>query len=346
MAQQLSFKERLEAAKAAQATGRDLANQFGVEIPVGTYVGKLQAYSYQPSSKGRPLIKHSQYILEGEQAGNVATEYIGLEHEVAVAIVTRFVSEMGYEMPDIFDFEASERNGDFVISKEFADTLSAIESAEPTVRFMVQRKGEFTNLKILEIVSVEGGDGEPQIDDPQEEVPADEEVPVDDVPVEDEVPAEEVPEEEVPQDDDPQKQALLDLCESQNITEVTAEMSTEDIINLLRADYVFWTKKVALAQLKEFNGATPADGLTDDQVAVLEEAGLSEIIIYPVAPKAKAPAPKAAPAPASKVPAKAPAKTAPVPAPAKAPAKVPAKAPAPAGKAPAKAAHASTARRK
>lgn len=263
-----NFKDRLAAAKQAQETGRDLAKQFGADIPAGTYIGKLQAYTYAPSGKGRPQIKHSEYITEGEQKGNVATEFIGLEHEVSVSIVTRFISEMGYEVPEFFDWEASERQGDFVITKDFDDTLAAIEKEEPETRFQVIRKGDFTNIRILEIL---GTSENPQPDDEDADADSDPDADPDTTPEE---------------TADPDQEALFALCQEEGIEEVTEDMTVEQMVKILNKEYSFWSKKVTPEQLTDFEDATPEDGLDDDAIELLDRVGCGDIIIKPVAKKA------------------------------------------------------------
>lgn len=268
----IDFKERLAAAREAQESGKELAKQFGAEIPAGTYIGTLQAYRYSPSGKGRPQIQHKQYITEGEQKGNVATEYIGLEHEVAIALVTSFVLEMGYEMPEIFDFEASEKTGNFVITKDFDDTLAAIEKEEPTTRFQVNKKGDYTNLRILEIL---GTNDNPQPDDdaePDAEPDAD--------------PEEESEAETGSDEDQEQLDAVIALCKEEGIEEVSDEMTIEEIVKLLNADYSFWMKTVEQEQLTDFEDASPEDGIDDDAVELLDSIGCGDIIIRPVEKKA------------------------------------------------------------
>ena len=272
-----NFKDRLAAAQQAQKAGKAMAEEFsGNQVPAGTYISKLQAFCYAPSQKGRPQVKHTQYILEGEQAGRTATVYMGLEHEVAIAIMTAMVVNLGYEMPEIFDWDASERNGDFVITKDFDDTLAAIEGDEPTSRIQVTHKNDFMNIRLLEVletgeVAGTGADAEEGEEAEEAETEAPEEA-------EAEPEAEEVDEE---------FEKLLSLCAEQGIDEVSSDMSIDDITKVLREDYCFWTKDVSAAQLKEYDGAKPEDGIEADEVAVLENVGLGDIIIKPVKKAAK-----------------------------------------------------------
>jgi hypothetical protein len=78
---------------------------------------------------------------------------------------------------------------------------------------------------------------------------------------------------------------LVLFCGAQNV-EVKADDEAETIVEVLKG-YSFWSSKVTQPQLnaKGFKEYTPEQGLGDDDVALLVEAGLEKEILLPKAKK-------------------------------------------------------------
>jgi hypothetical protein len=150
--EEVSFQDRLVIFRQNEEAGRARAEEFGQGLPVGEYLGRLQALSAGKSQSGNLQVHRELLVVdEGDHANEVSHDWMGLNHEVKVAIMTRFFEAHGFEMPPIIDEEASKGEGDFVFNQEFLDALQYLVDAAPTYRFRVRQSGQYRNLDILNI---------------------------------------------------------------------------------------------------------------------------------------------------------------------------------------------------
>ena len=284
-----AFKEKLAAFKKNEEAGKKRAGEFGQGLPVGNYLGQLQALTAGKSQTSNRLQVHRELLVvdDGEHANEVSHDWMNLEHEVGIAITTRFIEAHGYEMPEIVDAERSEEEGDLVFHQDFLDVLQAIVDAAPTYRFRIRQSGEFKNVDVLEITERGGLDDEPGTATDDETIGKGE--------VEGEVEGEDEETEETPAEEpvDEVRDKAVEFCLAVGI-----EVEESDDMDDIRAKVngcVFPAEGVTTAQLK-------ADGFDEDdnirydaeQIALLEEIGCGEAIV--LAKKAAAPAKKTAPA--------------------------------------------------
>lgn len=129
-----SFKERLEAMNETWSQRKD-ANVGGVAP--GTYNARLQSAVLGMNSKDEMQAVVEYLVMEGEQAGNVARDYMQLETEKGPAFFRKFLEMLGYECPDD--------------PKEIEDLLAQITASAPAVKIKVtpRKDSDFTNLRLL-----------------------------------------------------------------------------------------------------------------------------------------------------------------------------------------------------
>jgi hypothetical protein len=290
------FQKKLAEFKGKEAAGKARANEFGKGLPIGNYLGKLQSLSAGKGRNSNRLQVHRELlVMEGEHANEVSHDWMGLEHEVAISIMTRYIEAHGMAMPAIIDEDHSAQEGDFVFAQDFLDTLQNIMDGAPTYRFRVRQAGEFKNVDVLEITDM--GTLQASAEEPIAEGTV-----------------EETGTEEPVSEEENLRLRALEFCGTIGIS--VSDQSDIDAIKTELSQCGFPVEGVTAAQLKDL-GYPSDDGVrySVEQLEIIEELGMENTIIKPIA--------KAVPMKKAAPPAKAPVK-----APAKAPAKAPVKAPA------------------
>ena len=283
----LTFAERLAVAREATDKGRQVAAEgpTGQNLPAGRYVGKLQRFEPGVSKNGRPQICRELLVSEGEESGNIGKDWSGVEHEVSVGILIRFVNMCGYEMPEIIDYDKSAGQGSWVFTDAFIELCKAIKGDAPECVFQVKHKNGFVNIDVYEVAA-----GDEEAEEAEE--------------------AEEVEEAEVDEDDSTEqwRKEVLAFAEAQGVEEATDDDDVEVLAEKIR-EYTFWVKGIEqgdlLQQLEaaEIDISDPDDydpdvGLSTDDVEVLVALGIDGKLIRPTPATAK----KKAATPAKKAP--------------------------------------------
>lgn len=130
----MSFQDRLEKMNSDWGTRKDAA--VGGVTP-GTYNTRLQSAELGQNSKEALQVVVEYLVMEGEQAGNVARDYMQLETDKGPGFFRRWCETLGFECPND--------------SREIENTLAEIVAAAPGVRIKItpRKDSDFTNIRVL-----------------------------------------------------------------------------------------------------------------------------------------------------------------------------------------------------
>jgi hypothetical protein len=133
----MSFKARLRQMKSRFEEARSARSAFE-DLPDGRYVCKITKAYLHESESGKMFAVFSFNVIEGEEKGEVITDWNNLDHDVGLRIFCEKVKRLGSELPD--DPTAIE------------DMLKEIAGDRPTVRLRLKTrktdKGEFQGKNI------------------------------------------------------------------------------------------------------------------------------------------------------------------------------------------------------
>ena len=123
------------------------------DLPEGVYTMTIQSAEIKRTKTSGKLRATFQYVVsEGEHEG--ASQYDGFmldgESPVGMSVLKQLISKLGYEVPADFS--------------EVNDVLSEITNSNPIVSAQIVRKGDFTNVRVVELL-----DGAPEGDEPAED---------------------------------------------------------------------------------------------------------------------------------------------------------------------------------
>lgn len=310
----LLFTDRLRKMQGQVAKAMETYTPGGVVVPDGVYDAKLTCELREAKESGNLMVSRTFTIAEGEQAGlNVWDNLVIENNDTGVQICRRWVETHGYQWPDE-DFAQIE----YIVQE--------INEVAPMVRVRVKTTvsktdgGEYTNCTVQKLLDGSETEAPAAVEEAPAEAPA-EEAPA---AASSEVTADELDDMTREQlkalikadtdmmlavrvtikmtDDDIRtairefraaqgseapaaeesgldKTVLLTFCASQNVAEATEEMEVEQVVEAM-SGYAFLRNE-----------------LTEEEIAMLDAAGLSANIRDPEPAK---PAPKAPAKPAAK----------------------------------------------
>lgn len=153
------FKGKLKKMKKLWDDGKDSPPG----VPDGIYQMQLQACTLKESQNGKLYIAREHLVLEGEFEGEVVRDMISLETDQGPYYVAKFIDQMGYEVPeDVTDIP---------------EVLETIENDASVYKASAKRSGEFTNVRIQEIIEEGAAPKEDTTPEPEKEKETEEEKP-------------------------------------------------------------------------------------------------------------------------------------------------------------------------
>ena len=121
----MSFKARLRQMKSRFEEARSSRSAFE-DLPDGRYVCRLNKAYLHESESGKMFGVFSYVVIEGEEKGEVVTDWNNLDHDVGLRIFCEKVQRLGHDVPDD--------------PEEIEDTVKEIAGDQPTVRLRLQSK--------------------------------------------------------------------------------------------------------------------------------------------------------------------------------------------------------------
>ena len=124
------------------------------DLPEGVYSMIIQSAEVKRTKTSGKLRATFQFVVaEGEHEG--ASQYDGFmldgDSPVGMSMLKQLISKLGYEVPEDFS--------------DVNDVLNDITNANPLVSGEVKRKGDFTNVRVLELLEAADGSDEGATDD-------------------------------------------------------------------------------------------------------------------------------------------------------------------------------------
>jgi hypothetical protein len=108
-------------------------------VPDGLYTLQLQeAVLKESESSGKLMITRTHLVLDGDYQGETIKDFLSLETEKGPYFVAQWVEQMGYEVPDNVE--------------QLEDVILAISGANPVYTGNVKRSGDFTNVRVKELL--------------------------------------------------------------------------------------------------------------------------------------------------------------------------------------------------
>jgi hypothetical protein len=108
-------------------------------IPPGQYKMQLQAAELTESmSSGNLQIHREHVVMDGEQTGRVAHDYMQLQTDLGPRFIAQWITQMGFQPPDDI--------------RDLPDVIAQIADAAPIVTVRVKHSGDFQNLYIQKLV--------------------------------------------------------------------------------------------------------------------------------------------------------------------------------------------------
>jgi len=145
----MSFKARLRQMKSRFDEAKSSRSAFE-DLPDGRYICRMtKAYLHEAES-GKIFAVFSYTVIEGEEQGEVITDWNNLEHDVGLRIFCEKVQRLGHDVPDD--------------PEEIEDTVKEIAADQPTVRLRLQSKTKgdrtFQSKNIDRVMEDYDGEGE------------------------------------------------------------------------------------------------------------------------------------------------------------------------------------------
>jgi hypothetical protein len=127
------------------------------KVTDGEYLMRLQSADLQESqSSGKLQIKRVHVIQDGEFRGETITDYMQLETEKGPFFVAKWIEQMGEEVP--------------AQAQDLANIVAKISRAKPAYTAEIKSSKDFKNVRIKELVTIEGeAEAEPAAEEPAEE---------------------------------------------------------------------------------------------------------------------------------------------------------------------------------
>jgi len=145
------FADRLAGMQNAWATGKDTAPG----VPEGLYTMQLlEAGIAASQSSGKLMIKRTHTVVGGEQDGETVYDNLMLETDMGMFFVARWVEQMGFEVPDNI--------------AELEEVVSAISEANPVYTAQVKKSGDFTNVRVRELLEATADVAKEEEEEPEE----------------------------------------------------------------------------------------------------------------------------------------------------------------------------------
>lgn len=153
-----SFTKELKKAQEAWDAGKDSPPG----VPEGTYEMQLQDIQLiTAKSSGNLMLKREHLVIGGEYEGEVVYDNMVLSTEQNMYYLARFIESMQYEVPEDLS--------------EIDDVLQALREENPTYNATVVKSGDFTNVRIQDVIDAESGDDEEEEGDDGDDDGEDEE---------------------------------------------------------------------------------------------------------------------------------------------------------------------------
>jgi ribosomal protein L12E/L44/L45/RPP1/RPP2 len=137
----MSFKARLRQMKSRFEEARSARSAFE-DLPDGRYVSKITKAYLHESESGKMFAVFSFTVIEGEEKGEVITDWNNLDHDVGLRIFCEKVKRLGSDLPDD--------------PTEIENVLKEIAGDRPTVRLRLKTrktdKGEFQGKNIERVL--------------------------------------------------------------------------------------------------------------------------------------------------------------------------------------------------
>ena len=306
----INFKKELGKYKSQFKKGKKRAEEFGQGIPPSTYEGKVTVFQLEKAKKDQHLQARTEIVIsDGEQEGMTAKTFrnlAGQKGDVGFSFLCQEIEFFGYDVPeDVADIDA---------------VMKEIEGEELSVRFNISiNAGGFRNVRLLELLSEgEGEDeGEGGGEEEGEETPDFDEMDKDELleyisendleasdlefksedsmkkkkkdvlaaALDEYYAAGEVEGEDEGEGEDGDDKLLnstKELCISQDI-----EVADDDDLDALKekiGEFEYFPDTCTQKQLKTMEGfedSKPSDGLSSDDIELMEELELSELIMKP-----------------------------------------------------------------
>lgn len=274
----LDFQQKLQAARDAQKNAKNVKDgDFPPDPPEGEYIGDLATLRANISSNGNPYVYRAIVIAEGASKGMIARDFASLTQDFLVARMRDYVQgHDGYGWPEeLFNLEECERQQTFVYHEDLIDTMRAIEADKPRYRFGFEKKKGFSQIRILEVL----GSGETaEAAPPAATTTRKRAAKAPSTPV------------EAPDDGSALAQRLVLFCAAQGIDGVKEDDDVDTIVEIVKS-YSFWSQKVTQKQLDAsgFGEYKPDQGMGEEDIELLIEAGLGKEILMPEKGKKRPP---------------------------------------------------------
>jgi len=279
-----SIKSALKEMQSHWEQGRDRA----AGVPGGIYIARITKCDFnQAKSSGNWGTTRVWTVLNGEYAGSEIRDRITFSTEQGPFFTSQFIDQFGYEVPEQIE--------------DLQEVFDSIVEEQAVARCEVIESGDFLNVRVQEVIDpddldelLEEGDIEDEDEEYEEEEDEEyeeEEEDADDEEYEDEEYEDEDADdeeyedededaEEEEEDEDPNHAALLEIAEAFDISEVSADMDIDDIVEVFNG--IDWDR----------------DTLEEEEQAVFEELGILK------KPRKAAAKPATKPAAKAKAPAK------------------------------------------
>lgn len=122
--------------KSLFAEANESADSFGAELPPGSYVMKVVAFSSRNAqSSGASMISQEYEVVEGDLKGRKHWENSVLEHKVGLSILFQRLRAMGYDT-DISSMEG------------LMEIIDHVNSRKPTLEVKLVKKGSGDKARI------------------------------------------------------------------------------------------------------------------------------------------------------------------------------------------------------
>jgi len=143
-----SLKDKIAAAKKNFKKAKEIASQGGLgnaNVEDGRYHAQILSAKgpVQGQNSGRLQAVLAFEIQEGEFKGQKLTSFPNLENEIGLGILIRELNNLGYEIEDFEQIEA---------------TLAEVNKDKPQVRISVKTKGEYQNISIDKLMDAEASE--------------------------------------------------------------------------------------------------------------------------------------------------------------------------------------------
>ena len=148
----MGIESLVSAMSANYDEAKNTAKSFsGEKVPEGKYEMKLFPIKFNEKEKDgvvKVSLQRSFTVLSGENQGMTQMDFMQLGHKVGLSFAMRFISVMGYEIPDS--------------PAEWPEIIESINSEEPLVIAEVVHSGDFVNVRVLELLEDDENENEPE----------------------------------------------------------------------------------------------------------------------------------------------------------------------------------------